>query len=128
MTIETMTTDGQKASIGRRLLSGSVLRLVNLVAGALAALWLMPLSVHHLGDRVYGFWSLALAFIGYYGLLDLGLSSAVSQYLCIALGRKDAVECRAVFNTSLRIQSALGGVALVVTAALAAATPWICRN
>jgi len=83
----------------------------------------MPFVVHHLGDRLYGFWSLASVFIGYYSLLDLGLSSAVSQYVCVAIGRNDIGECRAVFNTALRIQSLLGGVALVATFAIAAATP-----
>jgi O-antigen/teichoic acid export membrane protein len=98
------------------------------MVAAAAALLLMPLIVHHLGDRIYGFWSLAGAFIGYYGLLDLGLSSAVSQYLCIAIGRKDTAESRAVFNTALSIQSVLGCIALVATTAIAAATPWFCRN
>lgn len=115
-------------SVGRKLLSGSVLRLVNLAASAGASFFLMPFIVHHLGDRVYGFWSLATAFIGYYNLLDLGLSSAISQYMCIALGQKDHAECRVVFNTALRLQLLIGGAALAVTLALAAATPLFCRH
>jgi O-antigen/teichoic acid export membrane protein len=110
------------------MLSGSVLRLINLVAAALVALLVMPFIVHHLGDRLYGFWALTGGFIAYYGLLDFGLSSAVSQYLCISLGRSELAECRAVFNTALRIQSAFGGLALVATAIIAAASPWFCKN
>ena len=75
----------------------------------------MPFIVHHLGDRVYGFWSLATAFVGYYNLLDLGLSSAISQYMCIAIGQKNHNECRVVFNTALRLQLLIGGAALVAT-------------
>jgi O-antigen/teichoic acid export membrane protein len=123
-----MKSNKNRNSLSRKVLSGSVLRLCNLVAAVAFALLLMPLMVHRLGDRIYGLWSLAAAFIGYYGLIDLGLSSAVSQYLCIALGKKDAVECRAVFKTALGIQSLLGCVALVVTAALAAATQWLCHD
>jgi O-antigen/teichoic acid export membrane protein len=119
---------GKPSSPGRKLLSGSALRVGNLLAAAAASLFLMPFIVHHLGDRTYGFWSLASAFIGYYGLLDLGLSSAVSQHICVAIGRRDPAECRAVFNTALRIQLVLGGVALLATAAIAAATPWFCHN
>jgi O-antigen/teichoic acid export membrane protein len=88
----------------------------------------MPFIVHHIGDRLYGFWSLAAAFIAYYGVLDFGFSGAVSQYICAALGRNDAVECRAVFNTALRIQTLLGGVVLLATAATAAAAPWFCHS
>lgn len=114
--------------MSRKLLSGSVLRLSNVIVAALAALLVMPLTVHRLGDRGYGLWTLAGAFIGYYGLIDLGLSSAVSQYLCIALGRKDLLESRAVFNTALALQSTLGGAALAVTAAIAFSSQWFCRT
>jgi O-antigen/teichoic acid export membrane protein len=112
---------GKSSSKGRKLLSGSALRLANLVVAAICSLFLMPFIVHHLGDRVYGFWSLAAGFIGYYGLLDLGLSGAVSQHICVAIGRGDPAECRTVFNTALRIQSLLGCVALLVTVLIAAA-------
>ncbi len=105
-----------------------MLRVVNLAASALASFLLMPFIVHHLGDRVYGFWSLATAFIGYYNLLDLGLSSAISQYMCIALGQKDFAECRVVFNTALRLQLMIGGAALAATSVLVAITPLFCHQ
>jgi O-antigen/teichoic acid export membrane protein len=113
---------------GRKLLSGSVLRIGNLVAAAIITFFLIPFIVHHLGDRLYGFWSVASGFIGYYGLLDLGLGTAVAQYVCVAIGRGDTSECRAIFNTALRIQSLMGGVALLATAALAVATPLFSKN
>jgi len=119
---------GKSSSTGRRLLSASVLRLGNLIVAAVVSLFLMPFIVHHLGDRLYGFWSLATAYIGYYGLLDLGLSSAVSQYICMAIGRNDRAECGNVFNVALRIQSLFAGVALLATGTIAAAAPWFCRN
>ena len=125
-----MSAIGQKTPVGRRLLSGSALRLCNLVAGALVALPMLPFMVHRLGDRMYGFWSLAAAFAGYYGLrlLDLGLGSAVAQYLSLAIGRKDSVESRSVFKTALGIQLILGAIALLVTVTLAIATPLFWHN
>jgi O-antigen/teichoic acid export membrane protein len=120
--------DRRFASAGRKMLSGSVLRLINLVAAALVALLLMPFIVHRLGDRLYGFWSLTGGFIAYYGLLDFGLGVAVSQYICVALGRSELAECRAIFNTALRIQTLFGGVALLATGILAVAAPWFCHS
>ena len=110
-------------SISRKLLSASVLRVANLFAAAMTSFVLMPFLVHHLGDRTYGFWSLATSFIGYYNLLDVGLSIAVSQHMSAAIGRKDVTECRAVFNTALRVQTVLGGIALLITAVIAVVTP-----
>ena len=115
-------------SVGHRLISGTVLQMGNMVASAIAAFFLMPFVVHHLGDRIYGFWSLSSSFIVYYGLLDLGLSTAVSQYISIAIARKDDSECRAVFNTAFRIQLMLGVAAFLATAVLVACTPWFCHN
>jgi O-antigen/teichoic acid export membrane protein len=118
----------KSSSIAHKLVSGSLLRVGSLLASVLSAFFLMPFVVRHLGDRIYGFWSLASAVIGYYWLIDFGLSSAVSQYLCIAIGRNEQAECRAIFNTALRIQLLFGGIALLVTGLIAAATPWFCRN
>jgi O-antigen/teichoic acid export membrane protein len=115
-------------SVGRKLLSGSVLRVVSLAGAAVSSFFLMPFIVHHLGDRIYGFWSFTAAFVGYYNLLDFGLSSAVSQYICIAIGRKDTKECRVVFHTALRLQSVVGCVALLATGLSAAATPLFCHS
>lgn len=119
---------GKFTSTGRKLISGSILQVGNLVATALSSFFLMPFIVHHLGDRIYGFWTLAFTFIGYYFLLDFGLSGAVSQFMSIALGRNDHAECKAVFNTSLRIQSFLGGIALLATVLIVIATPWLCHS
>jgi O-antigen/teichoic acid export membrane protein len=113
---------------GRKLLSGSVLRLGNLVAAAISSFFLMPFIVHHLGDRLYGFWILAGTFVGYYGLLDFGLSSAVSQFMSIAIGQNDQRERHAVFNAAFRIQSLLGCLALLVTAVTAAVAPWFSHS
>jgi O-antigen/teichoic acid export membrane protein len=121
-------TNGSLIAMGRKLLPGSLLRLVNLFVAASTSLFLMPFIVHHLGDRLYGFWTLAATFIGYYGLLDFGLSSAVSQYMSIAIGQNDTTECSAVFNTALRIQLLIGGIALLATGAIVVAAPWLSHD
>ncbi len=48
---------------------------VNIVVGLL----LLPFVVAKLGQTGYGVWMLVGSIIGYYGLLDLGVSSAVSR-------------------------------------------------
>jgi O-antigen/teichoic acid export membrane protein len=118
----------KNSSVGRKLLSGSLLQAGGQIVSAFAAFFVMPFVVHHIGDRLYGFWSVACAIIGYYALLDLGLSSAISQYICIAIGRKEQGECRLIFNTALRIQLVLGSIAFLATGLIAIATPWFCHD
>jgi O-antigen/teichoic acid export membrane protein len=113
---------------GQKLALGSALRVFSLVATALVSLMIMPFVVHSLGDRMYGVWALAATLVGYYGLLDLGLSSAVSRYLAAALGAGDQEQCNRVYNTSLRIFTALGVVVLLVGCVSAAASPLFSKS
>src|SRR2546427_12627952 len=110
-------------SKARRLASGSFLRTVNLVATAIVSLLITPFVIHTLGDRLYGIWALVGAFIGYYGLLELGLSTAISRYLAAALGAADHAECNRVFNTALQIYLGLGVIVLAGTGVVAGVGP-----
>ena len=114
--------------IGSKLVSGSLTRVINTISTALVSLLIIPFVVHALGDRMYGIWTLVATFVGYYGLVELGLSQAITRHLGRSLGSLDTEECNRVFNTSLRIYLALGGVVLLVTAVIAAIGPLFCKN
>ena len=116
------------ANAARKLASGSALRFTNLVGAALVSVLIMPFVVRTLGDRMYGVWALVGTFIGYYGVLDLGLAKATSRYLAGALGSNDQEECNRVFNTGLRLYLGLGGLVLVGTTVGALLAPLFCKN
>ena len=63
---------------------GTALRIINIGATALVSIVMMPFIVRMLGDRMYGLWILVATFVGYYGLADLGLSSAVNRFMARA--------------------------------------------
>ncbi len=102
-------------STGHKLLSGAVLRSINFAAQILVAFFISPFIIHNLGDRLYGFWVLVGTFIGYYGLLDFGLSIAVGRYIAGALGSNDDEEIKRVYNTALPIFFGIGCIALSIT-------------
>lgn len=99
----------------QRLLSGSVLRVVALITGMLVSFYVMPFLVHTLGDRWYGFWALAGSIVGYYTILDLGLTVAAHRFLAIAYARQDKSEASRVFTTAFALFGCAGAVALVLT-------------
>lgn len=113
------------SSTARKLAKGSAFRTVNFFAQVLVAFFLMPFVVHSLGDRMYGFWTLIGTFIGYYGLLDLGLSSAVQRHVAGAIGAGNKEELNRYFNTSLLLFTGLGLVALLITVILAVLSSFI---
>jgi O-antigen/teichoic acid export membrane protein len=63
---------------------------------------LMPFTLHKLGPEQYGIWAIAMAFIGCYSFLDLGLSEAVFTYMAYAFGREDHEEAGNIYGTSVR--------------------------
>lgn len=105
-------------SDGRRLLSGSILRITTLLTSVVVSFYIMPFLVHALGDRWYGFWNIAGSVVGYYSLLDLGLTNAAHRFLAVAFARNDRDETSRVFTTVFGL-FCLGGVAAALMTGLA---------
>ena len=116
------------STIAGKLVSGSVTRATNCVAASLVSLLVTPFVVHTLGDRQYGIWTLVATLVGYYGVLDLGLSPAISRYLARSLGAANSEECNRIFNTSIRIYLLLGSLILLLTGVIAWLAPLFCKN
>jgi O-antigen/teichoic acid export membrane protein len=104
----------------RLALMGSVLRVTSLVATTLVALFLMPFLVHRLGDKAYGYWTLIGAVLGYYGILDLGIGSAVQYQVAKALGDRNPDTANRIISTAFHIFAAVGIFIFLSTVVLAA--------
>lgn len=115
-------------STTRLLISGSTLRGIYFAAQVLVAFFLTPFVIHSLGDRMYGFWTLVAAFIGYYGLMDLGLGTAVSRYVAGALGKGDREESSNIFSAGLQLYVVLGLIVLALATLVAFLSPYFAHN
>ena len=104
----------------RKLILGSASRVIYLGLVTFIGLFLTPFTVRTLGAEQFGLWALANAFIGYYSILDLGLSGAVFTHMSHALGARDAQAGSRIYSTGLIIFTATGGVVLTITLILAA--------
>ncbi|MCF6290810.1 MAG: oligosaccharide flippase family protein [Desulfobacterales bacterium] len=111
------------SSKGGRLIKGSTLQVTGFVIKLGISFIMMPLIIHSLGDRHYGAWVLVGTFIGYYGLLDLGLSSAVTRYVSRALSRNDHQEINLVASSAFFLFSGFSLVALALSLVAAALWP-----
>ena len=103
----------------KKLVRGSSSRVLRMVILALIGFFLMPFTVHKLGPEQYGIWAIAMAFIGYYSFLDLGLSGAVFTHMAYAFGREDHEEARNIYGAATRIFAAVALTLLTVTIVLA---------
>ncbi|HSA30846.1 MAG TPA: polysaccharide biosynthesis C-terminal domain-containing protein [Candidatus Omnitrophota bacterium] len=107
----------------RLLVAGSLLGIINFFATTLVSLFMMPFLIRILGDRMYGLWLLFGSYFGFYGLLDLGLGTAVQRYVSRAIGQDDYEEANRVFNSSLIVFSLIGLVAIVLSLGIAILGP-----
>ncbi len=116
------------ASTVRQLTRASAFRVLSFFVTTAVSLLMMPFIVHTLGDRMYGLWALVATLLGYYGLLDFGLTPAVCQHIAAALGRGDLEACNGVVAASLRFFLAVGIVVLLLSGAVAACAPWFAAS
>jgi O-antigen/teichoic acid export membrane protein len=79
----------------------------------------MPFIVHRLGDRLYGYWSLVGAVLGYYGLLDLGIVSAVQFQVAKAVGEGNPESANRSISTSVYAFSVAGILVFLATVIIA---------
>jgi O-antigen/teichoic acid export membrane protein len=100
--------------IGKKVLYGSGMRVVSFGANAIVGFLLMPFIVHSLGDRLFGYWTLAGTLLGYYGLIDLGIVSAVQFFVAKALGEKDQESASRTVSTVLVYFSLAGLIIFAV--------------
>src|SRR5438876_7114446 len=54
---------------------------VAVVANASVGIFLTPYVLHRLGDEAFGVWVLIVNLVGYYGILDAGVRSAILRYV-----------------------------------------------
>lgn len=70
--------------------------------------FLTPFIISKLGKEDYGVWLLVSSFAGHYGLLTIGLGSAIKHYVALELGKNRSEEINKVISTSLASYFFLG--------------------
>jgi O-antigen/teichoic acid export membrane protein len=75
---------------------------------ALLAFILTPIVIRYIGQDGYGLWIILMSIVGYYGFLDMGITTAILRYIARYAAQKDITALNKTVNTSLAIFSAIG--------------------
>jgi O-antigen/teichoic acid export membrane protein len=97
------------------LLSNAVSNWASLGTTLLVGFILTPIIILHVGKDGYGIWTLVSSIIGYYGVLDLGIGSAVGRYVAFHAGKDDDRAINETVSTALLFFTLIGCVVLVGT-------------
>jgi O-antigen/teichoic acid export membrane protein len=114
---------GEPGSARRLLASSGAWNVATFVATAVAAFLLRPFVVGALGDARFGTWSLVGTLSGMLGLADLGVRPAVVHFVARHDARGEIDEVNRYVATAFAVFAAVGGVVVVLAAALAPFVP-----
>lgn len=101
--------------------------LVMTGATAVASFVTAPLLLRWLGDERFGAFRSASDWLGYIGLLELGVGGALQALLAKALGSGDRADVVGAVRTGVRAYLRVAGLMAIATVALGVALPWLIR-
>jgi O-antigen/teichoic acid export membrane protein len=110
------------------LIKGSTFGIAEFFISAIITLAMTPFIIKSLGDNSYGLWIFVGSFLGYYGLMDFGLNSAVQRFLSRAIGKSDHAEANKVINTALGVFLIIGLLIFLLSGCLAFFMPLFVKN
>ncbi|MEM9017890.1 MAG: oligosaccharide flippase family protein, partial [Verrucomicrobiota bacterium] len=82
-----------------------------------------PLMIRELGDVRYGVWLVAMAVIGYFQILDLGVTVAGTRFLAREIGKGNQRRYQAYLSTLFWIYRNIGLAVIPLTAVVVAIAP-----
>lgn len=108
----------------RSLLTGALLQVVTYLAGIALGLVLTPYLLGCLGERHYAIFLVAGLFTNWCGLIDFGMTTAVSRFVTYYHSAGDDESVGQIANTALAILSFLALIALCAGGIAALAAWW----
>ena len=93
--------------------------IVGYVWPMIFTLFVTPIIIFGLGIKTYGIYLFINTFIAFFGLLDLGLGTAVSKYMAYYYGKKDYVAIATLTHTANSLFLFLGLIGLTISAIIA---------
>jgi O-antigen/teichoic acid export membrane protein len=105
--------------LARCALYGQLPIVLQLISGLLV----MPRMIHFFGDRYYGVWVLLATMLGYFGMLDIGISNSIVRYVSGSTARGDKEESDGWITIGLLLSVILIPVGFVLLSVLV----WSCK-
>ena len=110
-------------SLATKLFRSSSLNVFDHVVKIATVFVVTPLMISELGEVRYGVWLLAMAIVGYFQVLDLGVTLAGTRFLAKEIGSGDRNRFQAYLSTLLKIYQRIGLAMIPLTLIVAGVVP-----
>lgn len=88
------------SNVGTLMVRAAILRNIALIITITSSFIILPMIINLLGDNWYGIWVIVGTFMGYFGIIDFGLTSATTRFLALHWKKKNIDEIGKTINTS----------------------------
>lgn len=109
--LNTIETPPRKPSLVINAFSNYASLGLNIIVGFL----LTPFIINHIGKTGYGIWTLIASLIGYYGLVNLGVRSAITRYVALYAGQGNRNKLNTTASTAMAMFGSTCTVVIVVS-------------
>jgi O-antigen/teichoic acid export membrane protein len=108
-------------ALSRRAARNVVFAFAGFAYSAILAVVITPILVHGLGPVYYGIFAISAAALGFVGILDLGMGTALVRFVSSSVGRGEVEEPRKLVQASAAFYAIVGlvGFAIMLVLALA---------
>lgn len=110
-------------TLKKRLLRGSAGEISVTITEMIIGLIMLPFLLNTLGEHYYGMWLIIGTIVGYFALLNFGLSSAAQRYITKYKAQNDVHGINTVLSNATFIFSIAGGIAMLVSIGIWALGP-----
>lgn len=101
--------------LGSRVRLNILLNTLSPLINAVCGFIVLPFLISRLGRESYGFWTLIVATVGYFLILDLGISTAIGRLIAGYRAKDDVQAVNVVTATALAFLSAMSVIVLALT-------------
>lgn len=90
------------------IITNTFFSIASKIVPLLIAVICIPIIIKGLGEEKYGALTIALVFIGYFNLFDLGIGRAITKFISERVGKNKDTEIVEIYRTGVRLTFGLG--------------------
>lgn len=98
----------------KRIAKNTILLYFRMILLMLIGLFTSRVILHALGVEDYGINSVIAGFLSMFGIITGSMSSAISRFITVELGKGDKVKLKQVFSTSVSVQLFMGTIVMIL--------------